>query len=101
MRLALLGAVALMAWPVPQGQPVAFNVSVAGQVLDAESRQPIEGARVIFMSTAQVLPAAGAGPLETLTNAKGQFVFDLAPGRYRLDALKPGFVPLSDTPDSL
>jgi hypothetical protein len=99
MHLALLGIyVTALMWPqVPQLQSVPAGVSVAGRIVDAESRSPIPGARVMLMPTARMFPPGAAGPLQAVTDANGQFVFEaVAPGRYRIDAQKTGFAPLAD-----
>jgi hypothetical protein len=98
MHFALLGVyVTALMWPqVPQLQSASATVSVAGRIVDAESRSPIPGARVMLMPTAPMFPPGAAGPLQAVTDANGQFVFEaVAPGRYRIDAQKTGFAPLA------
>jgi hypothetical protein len=98
MHFALLGVyVTALLWPqVPQLQSTSATVSVAGRIVDAESRSPIPGARVMLMPTARMFPPGAAGPLQAVTDADGQFVFEaVAPGRYRIDAQKTGFAPLA------
>jgi hypothetical protein len=98
MHFALLGIyVTALMWPqVPQLQSVPAGVSVAGRIVDAESHSPIPGARVMLMPTARMFPPGAAGPLQAVTDANGQFVFEaVAPGRYRIDAQKTGFAPLA------
>jgi len=81
MRTALLVLALLLA----QGRSDPATVSLAGQVVDADSRAPIAGARVIALT-------AGAQE-EVTTDREGRFLFErLVRGRYRMQAEKAGFV---------
>src|SRR6185295_18040900 len=77
----------------------AAGSRVIGRVLDAESRSPITGALVTLMPprNSTALPGAN-GPLQVVTDASGQFVFDaISPGPYGIAVQKLGFAPLSDS----
>jgi len=81
----------------PSGPAQAAAARMSGQVVDADSRKPVAGARVILIGmsreTRETLPA----PQQALTNAKGQFsVEGVPPGRYRLEVQKAGFAPPVD-----
>jgi hypothetical protein len=76
-------------------QPVAVqraadpDAQVAGRVVDAISRAPVAGATVLLMPLIQLL--SSPPPRGTITDADGNFIFHrLGPGRYRIDAQKPG-----------
>lgn len=76
------------------GQLGASGGQVAGRVIDGISQTTLAGATVILTPT--MFPPGAAGPLQAVTNAKGEFVFErLVPGRYRLQAQKSGFAPLA------
>jgi carboxypeptidase family protein len=69
---------------------------VSGRIVDAESNKPIAGAHVMLIPVEQTLPTGAAGPLQAVTDANGQFVFEaVGPGQYRIDAQMPGFVPFA------
>jgi hypothetical protein len=76
------------------GQLGASGGQVAGRVIDGISRTTLAGATVILAPT--MFPTGAGGPLQSVTNANGEFVFErLVPGRYRLQAQKTGFAPLA------
>ncbi|MGH2400549.1 MAG: carboxypeptidase-like regulatory domain-containing protein, partial [bacterium] len=80
-----------MASPQPFAVQLAAapDARVAGRVVDAISRAPIRGATVMLIPVMQ-LPSSPA-PRGTITDADGNFIFHrLRPGRYRIDAQKPG-----------
>src|SRR5262245_55749772 len=71
---------------------------VSGRLVDAESNKPIAGAHVMLIpARSQTVPPDATGPLETVTDADGRFMFDgVAPGQYQIDARMAGFAPLRD-----
>jgi len=69
-------------------QPAPVRVRVHGAILDA-TRGPIVGAVVT------AVPEGTAQPTSTTTNARGEFEFSLAPGRYKVSASADGFVELA------
>jgi protocatechuate 3,4-dioxygenase beta subunit len=72
------------------------SVSVSGRVVDAETNAPVVGARVVLTVEQAALPPAAATGDEAVTDKDGRFIFaTVEPGRYRLDAVKKGFAPLS------
>jgi len=98
MSLAVL-AVVVASLMAPQRLPVQLldpDARIAGQVIDALSRAPLPDATVMLTPIVQGLPPGAAGPLQAVTDAHGQFVFQrLFPGRYQLQAQKSGFAPLT------
>src|SRR5947207_2778425 len=99
MSLAVLTVVvaSLMAPQLLPGQPGGPDARVAGQVIDALSRGPLPGATVVLTPIGPGLPSATGGYTpQAVTDANGQFVIQrLFSGRYRLQAQKPGFAPLT------
>jgi protocatechuate 3,4-dioxygenase beta subunit len=98
MSLAVLTVVvaSLMAPQRLPGQPGEPDARVAGQVIDALSRAPLPGATVVLTPIGPGLPPPVAYMPQAVTDANGQFVFQrLFSGRYRLQAQKPGFAPLT------
>jgi len=82
MAAALLGLALLL---TPQGPSGPAPASLAGRVIDGDSRTPIAGARVIAI--------AGGSREEVVTDRAGRFLFArLAAGRYRVLAEKTGYV---------
>ena len=91
-----LVAAALLAAQTPAA---AGTARVAGQVVAAGTNAPIADARVILMPDRRGAPPAAPllmAPLpQVSTDQSGRFSFDgLAPGTFRIDVQKPGFVPL-------
>jgi hypothetical protein len=75
---------------------VLAGVPVSGHVVDAESHAPIEGVRVTLAVEQSAFPPTATSGDEAVTDKQGRFVFAIVePGRYRLDATKKGFAPLS------
>jgi hypothetical protein len=65
---------------------------VEGDVIDADTRAPVAGARIR-------LAAGEAEPIFSRTGSDGHFVFEnLPPEVYSLNAEKPGFLPLGFVP---
>jgi protocatechuate 3,4-dioxygenase beta subunit len=78
---------------------VLAGTPIMGRVVDADSNQPIAGARVMLLPAEQVFPPEATSPRETVTDTRGRFVFDaVAPGRYQINAQMFGFAPLADPP---
>ena len=72
---------------------------ISGEVVDAASQTPVEGARVTLVRVVEVAGGATVGDdgKRTVTDANGQFAFQqLSSGRYRLDVEKSGFAPSLD-----
>lgn len=90
-----LAAVALFSIPAPaqEENPQTASGVIRGVVLESGTQQPISGAAVSVAAT-------GAAPLEssakTTTDAAGAFAISMKmPGRYRVEASKPGYQPPS------
>lgn len=107
MSLALLTIyiASLLVAQTPPAQFVAGSARVAGRVVDAESRAPVAGARVMLMPMMLSLPDARhtpqppgvGGSFQAVTDANGEFVLEaLLAGRYAIDVQKAGFAPFSD-----
>jgi len=74
---------------------------IAGRVVDAATRNPIAGARLILSVPLETSTAPMAAPRERVTDAEGQFVFEpLAPGQYQIRVERTGFAPFGDAPDA-
>jgi hypothetical protein len=74
---------------------------VAGRVVDAATRDPVAGARVILSVPLETSTPSMAAPRERVTDADGQFVFDsVAPGQYQIRVDRMGFAPFGDAPDA-
>ena len=75
--------------PVPRGTAV-----IAGTVVSAEpDRRPIRGARVVLN---HITFGVGVPGQTTTTDETGRFAFrDIPAGQYRLQAGKPGLLPMS------
>src|SRR5262249_7285041 len=107
VRLGVLALVCASAWAGLAGQtpptaapaerpPSAF---IFGQVVDADTGQPIPGAKVSFGdlrmmgTTEDVVGGAARATMVVLTNSQGQFVFhDLRKGTYRILAAASGYI---------
>jgi carboxypeptidase family protein len=74
----------------------APDAQVAGRVVDAISRTPIAGATVTLLSAEQECPPGAVSGLEAFTDANGEFILRVPLRRYRIQARKAGFAPLSD-----
>jgi hypothetical protein len=73
---------------------------VAGRVVDAATRDPVAGARVI-LSVPSETSTPSMTPRQRVTDADGQFVFDsVAPGQYQIRVDRMGFAPFGDAPDA-
>jgi len=73
--------------PAPVEKP-AEKCAVAGQVVKAGTGEPLKKARVVLSKE-----EAREGPRVELVDANGRFQFkDVEPGRYRLYAVRNGFV---------
>jgi hypothetical protein len=69
---------------------VGDGALVSGRVVDARTRAPVEGARVVVQDHAR--SSRGLGALVTETDAGGDFVFEgVAPGRRSLSISKAGY----------
>jgi protocatechuate 3,4-dioxygenase beta subunit len=88
------GIVALsIAISLSQAAP-ATTGRIAGRVTVEGANTPISGARIILIPSGRPTGPIGMPP-QAISDQEGRFVFDnLAPGEYRLDAQKTGFVPL-------
>src|SRR5262245_8231719 len=72
------------------------GVSVSGRVVDAETNAPVAGARVVLAVEQGTVPPPATTGDEAVPDKEGRFVFAIVePGRYRLDAIKKGYAPLS------
>ena len=72
---------------------------ISGQVVDAASHMPVDGARVALVRIVEADDGATLGDhgWRTLTDENGRFVFQqLSSGRYRVDVEKSGFAPSFD-----
>lgn len=69
--------------------------SLAGAIVDAASRKPVEGA------TVTVTTSAGT-PLTAATDSRGQYtITGLPPGRYQPSVERPGYTPGPDSPRNI
>jgi protocatechuate 3,4-dioxygenase beta subunit len=69
------------------------STRLIGRVLDADTNQPLAGATIAFLPTSSTpRPPLLAGPLRTETDGRGVFTMDLAPGRYRIQTQRAGFI---------
>jgi protocatechuate 3,4-dioxygenase beta subunit len=94
MTLLAQGSVA------PAG-PISTGTRLSGVVTEDGGRTPVAGARVMLMASR---PSPGFAdpnqPPMTVTDREGRFTFDgVAPGRYRLNAQKPGFATIGAPPE--
>jgi hypothetical protein len=72
---------------------------ISGEVVDAASQTPVDGARVTLVQIVEVAGDATVGDegKRTVTDANGRFAFQqLLSGRYRVDVEKSGFAPSFD-----
>lgn len=72
---------------VPAGRASAQSFRIAGTVVDSVSGAPLDRVEVL------IAPVSNLEDTQTaLTSSNGQFVFsNLAPGKYRLSATRPGY----------
>jgi len=85
---------------IPQAQQAAApapqpdSARITGVVVDAESRTPLRGVRVVlFIEAPSPPPVSLRGPHVLMTDPSGRFVFDrLTAGTFRIDAMKAGYV---------
>jgi hypothetical protein len=74
---------------------------IAGRVVDAVTRDPVAGARVILSAPLETSTPSMAVPRERVADAEGRFVFEpLAPGQYQIRVERTGFAPFGDAPDA-
>jgi Carboxypeptidase regulatory-like domain len=78
--------------------PQLDGARIAGVVVDAESRTPLRGVRVVlFIEKPSPPPPWLRGPHVLITDRDGRFTFDrLTAGTFRIDAMKAGYVRPSD-----
>ena len=95
MWMPLVGVLA--AALIVQGDPGR----IAGRVVDAATRGPVAGARVVLSMPLEASTPSMAAPRERVTDAEGQFMFEpVAPGRYQIRVQAPRFAPFGDAPDA-
>src|SRR5262245_29839890 len=94
---ALLAAFACAVIAVQGSQTVPASSRITGVVIEPVTHEPVAGARVVLAPPDEP-PSSQPHPREALSDPSGQFAFDgVAPGRYRLAALKNGFaIPMND-----
>jgi hypothetical protein len=102
MSVAILTvSLALLIPQLPERAGVLNSGRIAGRVVDAESGAPIAGVVVMVMPVVQRVGPAVMGPPQSLTDANGEFAFEyIGVGRWRIQAQKTGFAPLSDDSDA-
>ena len=89
---------------IPQAQQAAApstqpeGARITGVVIDAETRAPLRGVRVIlFIEAPSPPPVSMRGPHVLITDPSGRFTFDrLTEGTFRIDAMKAGYVRPTD-----
>jgi Carboxypeptidase regulatory-like domain len=94
MLTTLFCAAAMLFASEVDQQPPPSNAQVVGRVVDADSKAPVAGARVMLA------PVRGPGspitpmtPASTSTDNRGRFAFDgIRAGRFRVTVRKPGYV---------
>jgi protocatechuate 3,4-dioxygenase beta subunit len=94
MIAALLAALSLSQAPAP-----AAAGRLSGRVTAEGTNAPIAGARVmVFPMMRTAMPSSGpmTMPPQGMTDQDGRFVFNVAPGEYRIDVQKTGFASLMD-----
>ena len=83
----------------PPPQPA--GALITGVVVDAETRAPLRGVRVVlFIEAPSPPPVSLRGPHVLMTDPSGRFTFDrLTAGTFRDDAMKAGYVRPTDPYD--
>ncbi len=98
MLTILLCTAAVLITTEGDQQPPGPNAQVLGRVVDADSKAPIAGARVMLFRVLQAPPVEPMMPPSTVTDENGRFAFGgLEPGRFSVNVQKQGYVidPLS------
>lgn len=86
--VVLLTGLAAAAWAAPIAGTVVVGPTCSGAQLDGPGcSQPLAGARL------RLIDAAGATVAETSADARGQFAFDAAPGRYVVQVVTQAKLP--------
>jgi hypothetical protein len=90
--LLLLAQQGVTPAPPPEG------AQISGVIVDADSRAPLRGVRVVlFIEAPLPPPPAMRGPHVLMTDRSGRFTFDrLTAGTFRIDAMKAGYVRSTD-----
>jgi hypothetical protein len=86
--LLLLAQQGVAPAPPPEG------AHISGVIVDADSRAPLRGVRVVlFIEAPSPPPPAMRGPHVLMTDRSGRFTFDrLTAGTFRINAMKAGYV---------
>jgi len=76
------------------GPLASEGARVSGVIVDAESRAPLRGVRVVlFIQAPSPPPPAMRRPHVLMTDRSGRFTFDgLTAGTFRIDSMKAGYV---------
>lgn len=98
LRRGLLGASLFLPFALPlQAQDLAGRIVIYGRVEDADSRDPVEGARVLSPDSSSVVYTDSLGSFAVLLPAGGPFVVEVA----RLGYLSQRFALDEDAPSRL
>jgi outer membrane protein OmpA-like peptidoglycan-associated protein/tetratricopeptide (TPR) repeat protein len=68
-----------------------FQYFVQGTIIDSESEEPIEGAKI------EMFDEKGNKIAESIVDKEGTFYFDLQPGTFKLATSHPDFIPAEKT----